>query len=594
MLMSADLQDAAGTLAGSHRSGGTCLPVEDSVPESFDRPSGYDPVLAHQLTLLLAAASARCAGMPAGFPAPYLAAGDIEGAWPGTICVGPDAVAVVFPDSLVFPRTVDWTRVQAATRFVAPEWLAARVAVAEPFASAYAAMRGELRARLVNVRRGDLAVHFAGHGSGGVLASLAALDLAIAAELGAPLVGGVYTFGSLPAGDHRFAELFASVLGTMSFHVVRPRDPLPDVVLGRAIPLPRRIVLPGGFERAEHSGRRGIFHALDGYTALLDPRGGAEWDVEARVSPVARAHYQAALAEREIVWASDVHKCPLDSADSCGRMVFTWDRVRSDAVPSRYGEDVVHLAMQRIVVRAGHELVIEAPHDQEVHVIAAELLLGPGARVRITTSASLHVGVLRAVPALEGASHTSLPCIEVAGRDGTEGFPGGAGPSGAHGGPGQSGTSGGDGAGGGAGQPGLAAPWATIDAAEVRGRFVIRCRGGAGGSGGAGGVGGAGGDGGSLPDGYLAAGGDGASGGNGGPGGAGGYGGRVLLTYRTLAEGTEIIRDTPASRGGCGGVGGAGGRGGAGSPRGSHGTPAATGPPGAPGFPGTVIIEQRP
>lgn len=510
----------------------------------------YEPVRAHQLSVLTELACERATGTRGDVLVPYLVAADLKAERSvATLFVSPDAVVAAF------------------------------VAATSDDCAAYAAMRDDLRKKLGALRRPTQPLFLTGHGFGGTMASLAALDLATAPDVEAPPLAALYTFGAPDLVAAAFMPRFTGALESISFRLLRPRDAVADTAW-----LPRRIELTGETDDDDA-------HALRGYRMLLDPRGGVDWSTVEELSPAARAHYEAGLAECAIPW-SDVRKCEADSADLGGRIVLSWDRIQSHIPAQRYHGPCARIALQRIIVRAGHELRIEAPHQQPVHVVAADLILAPGARVVISTSARLHIGSLIALPHTRGARETLPPRIDVVGRNGQHGRPGLGGARGPDGGPMEHGGPGGEGASGGAGQCGGDAPSVVLDVDEMSGRVVVRSAGGAGGDGGDGGQGGDGGSGGLVGNGVVGAGGSGGRGGDGGPGGAAGSGASIRISWRA-SNGHEVEVDAAPSPGGCGGAGGRSGEGGRGHPDGARGDPARGGAPGAPGRAGDVAEQQR-
>jgi hypothetical protein len=519
---------------------------------SSERP-GYDAMLAHALCRLIIVAEARAARTLIDVPVPYLPVADLEGA---SIFVSPRSVAVVVPDAAI-----------------------------EPPANVYDAFRDALRWKLAEIQRPLVPLHLAGHGFGGAVAALAALDLDIDPDPALPRVAALYTFGASPVGEPSFMDAFDARLGAMTFALARPRDDYPNQILGRALPLRQTIEIRGGTDDDDA-------HALQAYCDLLDPLGGVDWPaLDEAIAAGADAHVQEVLATHRLPW-TDVRKCLLDSAEVGGRIVLSWDRRQSHVRAVRYDEDRVHIAVQRIIVRAGHSLLIESPHGQEVHLVVSELMLAPGAIVEIRAPLLMHAGVLRALPPLAGAREVALPSFEIRGPNGAAGFSGACGSRGVDGGAGQAGTNGGEGAEGGVGQAGGTALTATISAGELHGRFVVHNEGGCGGDGGDGGRGGAGGKGGSDQAGNLFSGGDGGRGATGGRGGNGGDGSTVYISFQRWID-AEIVAETPPAGGGKGGAGGAGAAGGRGHPPGAHGEMAPSGAPGAPGRPGRVEIHRR-
>jgi hypothetical protein len=261
--------------------------------------------------------------------------------------------------------------------------------------------------------------------------------------------------------------------------------------------------------------------------------------------------------------------------------------------PAKYAEDgTAHIALQDVVVQPGHELHVQAPHGQNVHVVARSLQLGAGSVVHVGANTTMRLGELRAQPAAAGAALQDPGTFVVTGSGGSAGWNGGNGGMGPNGGPGMSGGYGSNGGWGSPGGHGGSSPNYNVVIGHLSGTLRVAIRGGRGGDGGAGGNGGIGGDGGPAGPGRLAAGGGGGMGGNGGPGGTGGDGSVVTVVFDTMDSGAQVVLENFPAPGGMGGMGGAGARGGMGSPPGPGGAAGALGQPGTPGRIGMLILKQ--
>ena len=133
-------------------------------------------------------------------------------------------------------------------------------------------VREALAAKLRTLASANKPVYLTGHDLGGVLAILAAADLAV--NQTALPVAGVYTFGAPPAGSFVFAySVYNGLpaangrpLGQVSYHLYRPTDFMP------------KLWKPYGYEQVDNPVRLngipenddpGTAHALTGYIDLL-------------------------------------------------------------------------------------------------------------------------------------------------------------------------------------------------------------------------------------------------------------------------------------------------------------------------------------
>lgn len=129
------------------------------------------------------------------------------------------------------------------------------------------AFASELVTNLKAVVTGNKRLYLTGHGFGGALASLAAVEIALGRGL---TVSGLYTFGAIPVGDPGFAVLSAATLPGTAFHVARNSDPFPALA-GKWIgyqALSQQVAVTGVPPNDDYP-----FHSIQSYSQLLDPRG---------------------------------------------------------------------------------------------------------------------------------------------------------------------------------------------------------------------------------------------------------------------------------------------------------------------------------
>jgi hypothetical protein len=554
--------------------------------------SAYSPTLAYTLTLLDLAAYQRALhpDLPLHLPAPYVFATDLiaGGVTWGALFVSPDRVVAAFRGTATWQETVDaWGNISLSK----PAWLSLDGRILTQPAKLYESLRDVLRQQLVAIRQPSRPLVISGHDTGGTLASQAMLDLTLNPQEGAPAASAVYTFGAPPLGDIAFSKSFNGRVGANSFQVARPDDVIPQLVFGAAsfaITVPTQVLLQGGIDDPANGS---TFHPLTIYSQLLNPQSFLQFAAR-DLTASERSHYEEGAGQQ--ILPGEITKCPLDSAQSDGRLQVSWETYPSPVPPKRsYEKGTAYIGAMQVIVRPGHEMVIEAPHGQRVQFVATELVLSPGSQLTIATNARLHVSRL-VVPELADVSmNAQPPRVYVVGTNGANGSAGPAGPNGMNGGPRQPGAPGGPAGAGHSGLPGGNAVDAELYFDTIEGRFVVYGRGGEGGAGGSGGAGGAGGIGGPIRQGLMAAGGAGGDGGPGGNGGNAGNGSTVTIVYRTLAPGAEIVVETPQAAGGAGGIGGRGGSGGRGQPSGTSGAAGAAGPAGLSGRKSTVTIIQR-
>jgi predicted alpha/beta hydrolase len=106
-------------------------------------------------------------------------------------------------------------------------------------------------------------LYFVGHSFGGAVATLAAVDTIAAGTL---TVSGLYTFGSLPAGDDALSQLVSDKLAQKSFHLARSTDPWPLIPWTGYTPMPTQVAVTGTPPDDDYP-----FHSIRGYSSLIDP-----------------------------------------------------------------------------------------------------------------------------------------------------------------------------------------------------------------------------------------------------------------------------------------------------------------------------------
>ncbi|HEX6096417.1 MAG TPA: hypothetical protein VF432_08850 [Thermoanaerobaculia bacterium] len=549
---------------------------------------GYSPLLAYTMSRLSLSEYQRFQHpeLPLKVPDGYsfhddVRNGDVQ--W-GSIYYSADRVVVAFRGLSTWQEVVTtW----GSNRVAQPSWLSAGGRILTSYDAIYGGLRSDLHTKLRGLNMDSKPLVLTGHDVGGALASIAAYDMKLNPVERAPAPAGIYTFGAPPVGDGTFRLGYDGTMGAMSFQVVRPDDVIPKLDLLSVQTLPQQQSLPGGLQSPLNGS---VYHALTVYSQLLDPFGGvvaAESEVTARAKKYhadAVRDYQAGKAE--------VHQCLLDTAQTDGKLTFSWALDGSYTPPWHDARDRAVHVLTDVVVRPGHDLVLEAPAGEEVRIFAQRLTLTPGARVRLATSARLHIGHLRVLDATEDARETGLARIDVVGTPGAHGVPGQPGEPGTNGAPGQAGGQGSHGGTGHRGQHGGNAWPANFFIDTLEGVLVVHVEGGAGGNGGNGGAGGNGGNGGSIGRGRVAPGGNAGSGGSGGTGGSAGAGSVVTIDVNHFTPGSHVVAETPQAPGGKGGVGGPGGVGGRGMPSGRAGAAGPVGTPGANGRAGTVIVRQ--
>jgi Lipase (class 3) len=176
-------------------------------------------------------------------------------------------VLVVFRGELSFEESV-----KALTQIglVYPTYLPNGCSVAPGMDQIYAAVRPAFRASVTSGlgKVGGTAIVMAGHGVGGSLANIAALDFATqAGGITAPVA--IYTFGAPPSGDPNFQTAFSSQFtgsAISSFQLSRNGDPFPGLpaVSGGPNTVGATLNLTGGTPYDDF-----INHSLTSYIVLL-------------------------------------------------------------------------------------------------------------------------------------------------------------------------------------------------------------------------------------------------------------------------------------------------------------------------------------
>lgn len=233
-------------------------------------PAGYAGDLAQSLTQLIAVAYQQTQH-PNSQPSPPVTyaldsfVGTSTTRWGAIFTDGANKrIFVVFRGEICFEESVNaLTQIGVAY----PDYLPSPSALAPGMDQIYAALRTGLRAQAVAAlgKVSGTNVIMGGHGVGGVLANIAALDFASqGGGLSAP--SAVYTFGAPPSGDPSFASAFAARFATTSFQLSRPGDPFPSLgpIAGGPMLVGQSLTLNGGSPYDDN-----IYHSLTSYIALL-------------------------------------------------------------------------------------------------------------------------------------------------------------------------------------------------------------------------------------------------------------------------------------------------------------------------------------
>jgi len=178
-------------------------------------------------------------------------------------------IFIVFRGELSFEETVN-----ALTQIgiIYPTYLPAHSAVAPGMDQIYSGLRSAMRtqamAALAKVNGTNIIV--AGHGVGGGLANIAALDFATQGG-GFSVPTAVYTFGAPPSGDPNFMSAFNAQFGVSgatpsSFQIVRSPDPFPLLIgiSGGPMTMGLNLVLNGATPYDDN-----IYHSLTSFLTLL-------------------------------------------------------------------------------------------------------------------------------------------------------------------------------------------------------------------------------------------------------------------------------------------------------------------------------------
>lgn len=253
--------------------GGSPEPPPTAPGRIVSPPAGFSQDMAYSLAVLCAAAYqfGQRSSSVLPFPtAPFVFKGTLsaDGAVQAALFASDDAVAVAFRGPVSWRETVSYTT--NSYRVVADFLQDDNAGVQQGALLLYNAMRDDLAAKLAPLVSAQKPVYLAGHDLGGVLAVLAAADLAVNhPELP---VAGVYTFGAPPAGSLTFAlsvynglTAQGGTLGSVTYHLRRPADFMP------------KAWKQAGYEQTDTSVRLdgvppdddATAHPLTGYIALL-------------------------------------------------------------------------------------------------------------------------------------------------------------------------------------------------------------------------------------------------------------------------------------------------------------------------------------
>ncbi|MES2706266.1 MAG: hypothetical protein V4726_06625 [Verrucomicrobiota bacterium] len=180
-------------------------------------------------------------------------------------------VFVIFRGEICFEETVSALTQQG---IVYPAYLPSPAALAPGLDQIYSGLRPALRSQAAAALTavGGTNIIVAGHGVGGALANIAALDFASQGG-GFSAPSAVYTFGSPPSGDPSFQSSFNTQFGTAgatpsSFQVTRPGDPFPSLmaISGGPMTVGLKLTLNGATPYDDN-----IYHSLTSFLALLNP-----------------------------------------------------------------------------------------------------------------------------------------------------------------------------------------------------------------------------------------------------------------------------------------------------------------------------------
>jgi hypothetical protein len=177
-------------------------------------------------------------------------------------------IYVVFRGELSLEESVNALSQDGA---VSPAYLPPGCGLEPGLDQIYSALRNGLRAQAAAALSvvGGTRVIMGGHGVGGALANIAALDFASqGGGLTAPVV--IYTFGAPPSGDGAFQNAFQTQFAgasSISFQLARAGDPFPGLVFAPGAwtqTVGTSLVLTGGTPYDDN-----INHSLTSYLVLL-------------------------------------------------------------------------------------------------------------------------------------------------------------------------------------------------------------------------------------------------------------------------------------------------------------------------------------
>ena len=558
-------------------------PVDSAGSGTTDGGSGFSQVLAFSLSQLCAVAYQEFQHPGSTIPfqiTPYVLK--------QSLTLGSDIWVSLFesPSSVVlaFRGTVSWAELlevvcDGSVGF--PSWLDRSFGqYSKPIIDLYAQGRDALRQAVEGL--GNKPVIVTGHGSGGALANLVAVDLKQNPLSGDRPVSDIYTFGAIPAASNVFARNFNTDFANLNYQVVRPQDVMPSLsTLGFFVPQGTQVTLSGGTFNP-YNGT--TFHGLLTYVDLLSPQSSQGSDALAADSDTdSPSDYFLRLLDYNNIEPSELKDAVLSPPKGDSQVTLNWYPERSQVQPLRVVRNhICQYAYQRIELDEGQELVIEGPAQERIQIHAAEIVLGKGAKIVVRSPVEIVADRLIA----SDTEPSYLTFTAADGEDGASGFQGVVGVPGLE--PNGIGGTGGSGGPGASGANGSAFSYGTVYLNEVSGKLIVSLEGGNGGAGGVGGAGGTGGRGGNGPNNSLGPGGSGGSGGHGGNGGHGGDGPTVQVYYTSLAPGGELVDGTTPRVGGAGGAGGKGGLPGLGHPDGQMGRAGSQGQAGHGGLPATV------
>ncbi|NET81458.1 MAG: hypothetical protein F6J94_05675 [Moorea sp. SIO1F2] len=176
------------------------------------------------------------------------------------------------PDNLVLALrgTVSWLELMTivSDSFPGyPSWLPTSFgSYAKSLVDLYASGRDTVRQALNGLVNKPVLV--TGHGSGGALANLIAVDLDQNPLTDQRSLAAVYTFGATPAATPIFATQYDTILAGRNYQVARPQDIMPNLpLLGFFVPQGQLVTLSGGSFNPYNGA---TFHGLLTYLALLN------------------------------------------------------------------------------------------------------------------------------------------------------------------------------------------------------------------------------------------------------------------------------------------------------------------------------------